>query len=131
MFNPKRSARFDHLSLLSLLGSASQKNLSRHNRSILLSKLSSALFGVMGTDSVLACGITDRLAVARTFFKTPAEKWRPALSIPFFTMYTKGKLGRGDKRLLVAIRGPFFAADGHFRDLYRAQRDKSQAHLLR
>jgi uncharacterized BrkB/YihY/UPF0761 family membrane protein len=38
----------------------------------------------MGTDGVLACGMSYRLAIARTFF----------------TMDTTGKLGRGDKRLL-------------------------------
>src|SRR5271165_2790316 len=54
-----------------------EKNRSRHTWSILLSKLSSALFytlfGVMGTDSVLACGITYRLAVAHTFLKPPRK----------------------------------------------------------
>jgi hypothetical protein len=48
-----------------------QKNRSCYTWSILLSKLSSALFytlfGVMGTDSVLDCGMTYRLAVAHTF----------------------------------------------------------------
>ena len=54
-----------------------EKNRSRHTWSILLSKLSSALFytlfGVMGTDSVLDCGMTYRLAVARTFLKPPRK----------------------------------------------------------
>ena len=69
----RRGPRVSTICRSSLLGSAWQKNRSRHNWSILLSKLSGALFyrlfGVMGTDSVLACGITYRLAVARTFLK--------------------------------------------------------------
>ena len=104
MFNPKRSARFDHLSLLSPRVGLAKKNRSRHSWSILLSKLSNALFytlfGVNG-DRQRSC-LWDNLRAGHSahIFKTASEKWRPALSAWFFTMDTTGKLGRGDKRLL-------------------------------
>src|SRR5260370_15015261 len=101
----RRGPRVSTICRSSLLGSAwRKKNRSRHTWSILLFKLSSALFytlfGVMGTDSVLDCGMTYRLAVARTFLKPPRKNGDQHFSARFFTMDTTGKLGRGDKRLL-------------------------------
>src|ERR1700676_2028403 len=77
-----------------------EKNRSRHTWSILLSKLSSALFytlfGVMGTDSVLDCAMTYRLAVGRTGSFRFAERWKKRLGSRFYQECARAKNKNGN-----------------------------------